>query len=373
MTRGLLAFTAFVTCFGSGASAQWVVQPSLTKERLRGLSVVNSQVVWASGNRGTVLLTTDGGSTWSLKPCEGASGLDFRDVRGVDGRVAYLLSIGAGEKSRIYKTTNGGTSWSLQLTLRDDRGFLDAIAFWDADHGIALGDPIDGRFTILTTDDGGATWKHQTREGMPPALAGEGAFAASGTCLVVEGERNAWFGTGGAQASRVFRSTDRGRTWTTHNTPIPAGNASSGIFSLAFRDPDHGVAVGGDYKQPDRAGQVVACSSDGGRTWKQPEGRGPRGFRSGVVYLPNRMRPTLAAVGPSGADASVDEGRSWFPLSDTGAHAVDASESDSGWAVGENGMIARFKIESVTCDILSLSGTEGSVSVAGARPGLQNR
>ena len=105
-----------------------------------------------------------------------------------------------------------------------------------------------------------------------------------------------------------------------------------------------GVAVGGDYKQPGGNGKVIARSSDGGRTWIQPEGRGPMGFRSAVVYLPDRTRPTLVAVGPSGADASGDDGRNWFPLSDTGAHAVDAAESNSGWAVGENGTILRFKI-----------------------------
>ncbi len=344
MARKLIIIVAFLLCSGSGVSAQWVVQPSPTKERLRGLSVVNSRVAWASGNRGTVLVTTDGGAVWKIKPVPGASALDFRDVHGVSERVAYLLSIGAGEKSRIYKTSDGGTSWNLQVKLQDARGFLDAIAFWDADHGIAMGDPIDGRFTILTTDDGGASWKPSSPEGMPPALDNEGAFAASGTCLVVEGDKNAWFGTGGASVTRVFRSTDRGRTWTVQNTPIPAGNASSGIFSLAFRDADHGVAVGGDYRQPDRAGQVIAITSDGGRSWTRPEGRGPRSFRSGVVYLANRSRPTLAAVGPSGADASVDGGRNWFPLSDSGAHSVDAADSASGWAVGEGGTIGRFQI-----------------------------
>jgi photosystem II stability/assembly factor-like uncharacterized protein len=309
---------------------------------------VNSKVVWASGNHGTVLLTTDGGSSWKASRFSGAEDLDFRDVHGVDERVAYLLSIGAGEKSRIYKTTDGGKSWLLQLTVRDARGFLDAIAFRDADHGIAMGDPISGRFTISTTDDGGVNWKPGSTNETPPALANEGAFAASGTCLVVEGEKNAWFGTGGGQVSRVFRSTDRGRTWTAHATPIAAGNASSGIFSVAFRDPDHGVAVGGDYKQADRAGQVAAWTSDGGRTWKPPEGRGPRGLRSGVVYLPNGSRPTLVAVGPSGADTSVDDGHSWSPLSETGAHAVGTSDPDSGWAVGENGIIVRFQIPSAS-------------------------
>ena len=92
---------------------------------------------------------------------------------------------------------------------------------------------------------------------MPLALKGEGAFAASGTCLIVEGERNAWFGTGGATVARVFRSTDRGLTWTVHETPVAAGSASAGIFSLAFRDALHGVAVGGDFKAPEQATRLV--------------------------------------------------------------------------------------------------------------------
>ena len=346
MTRSPLALGVLLACFRRLPRPSGSSNPSPTKERLRGLSVVSSRVVWASGNHGTVLLTTDGGSAWTSKSFADASTLDFRDVHGVDEWVAYLLSIGAGEKSRIYKTTDGGSSWRLQLTLRDARGFLDAVAFWDANHGLAMGDPIDGRFTILTTDDGGANWKAISPEGMPAALAGEGAFAASGTCLVVEGERNAWFGTGGASVARVFRSTDRGRTWTEHVTPIQSGNASSGIFSLAFRDATHGVAVGGDYKQPERAIHVVACSMDGGRTWTEPAGPGPRGFRSGVIHLADRSRTTLFSVGPSGADASVDDGRSWFPSGEIGAHAVDAAESDSGWAVGEDGIIARFKVTS---------------------------
>ena len=259
-------------------------------------------------------------------------------------KTAYLLSIGLGDKSRIYKTIDGGTTWNLQLSMSDPRAFLDAIAFWDAEHGIAMGDPVDGRFTILTSDDGGMHWTTPTPIEMPPALVGEGAFAASGTCLVVEGEKNAWFGTGRAQVARVFRSTDRGRTWTAHMTPIVAANASSGIFSLAFRDSNNGIAVGGDYKQPERAIQVVARTTDGGRTWNQSAGHGPRGFRSGVVYLPDGKGPILAAAGPTGADASIDDGLNWFPLSDKGSHAVDARDSDSAWAVGENGIIARFHI-----------------------------
>ncbi len=323
--------------------AQWVAQESGTKARLRGVSVVGPEVAWASGAGGTVLMTLDGGKTWKPRPVPDASGLDFRDVVAIDARTAYLLAIGEGEKSRIFKTKDGGTSWTLQLTNRDPKGFLDALAFWDADHGLALGDPVDGRFTIVTTDDGGKTWVKSGIEGMPPALPREGAFAASGTCLITQGHHNAFFATGGANVARVFRSRDRGRTWTASETPIRAGSATSGIFSLAFRDADHGVIVGGSYDRPDLGGRIVATSDDGGTTWKSSEGPNPQGFRSAVAYLdrPNR----LVTVGPSGSDLSNDGGKSWKPLGPLGFHAVNFAGPDAGWAVGEEGRIARFQIQ----------------------------
>src|SRR5918993_404975 len=219
--------------------AGWVSQPSGTTARLRGLSVVDERVAWAGGSGGTVLRTVDRGKTWQRRVVPDAEGLDFRDIEAFDESTAYALAIGAGELSRIYKTTDGGATWALRHVNRDPQGFLDALAFWDAEHGLALGDPVGGRFVILATDDGGESWSRIATEGMPEARPGEGAFAASGTCLVTQGGRNAWFGTGGG---RVFRSTDRGRTWTAQETPIRAGNGTSGVFSLAFRDAEHGVA-----------------------------------------------------------------------------------------------------------------------------------
>ena len=332
------------TLLCNASAAQWIRQQSGTTARLRGLAVVNARVVWASGTKGTYVRTTDGGSTWIAGTVPGAADLDFRDVHAVDERKASLLSIGEGRKSRIYQTTDGGLTWVLRFMNQDPRGFLDAIAFWDADHGIAMGDAVDGRLTILTTDDGGVNWKKGPSEDMPVAKKGEGAFAASGTCLVVEGARNAWFGTGGAAISRVFRSTDRGRSWTVHETPIPAGNPSSGVFSLAFRDQNDGVAVGGDYKNPEQAKRIVARTSDGGRTWTLPNGPGPGGFRSAVAYVPGGSPASLIAAGPTGSDLSTDGGETWGPLGKMGFHAVGfAGSIDAGWGVGEDGMIAKLQ------------------------------
>ena len=341
--RSLLLFFG-MTLVCDVADAQWVRQQSGTTARLRGLAVVNEKVVWASGTQGTYVRTTDGGITWKAGTVPGTTNFDFRDVHAFDASRAFLLSIGEGENSRIYQTIDGGATWALRFTNRDPRGFLDAIAFWDADHGIAMGDAVDGRFTILTTDDSGASWKLSPRAQMPLAQKGEGAFAASGTCLIVQGERNAWFGTGGATVARVFRSTDRGQSWTVHETPIAAGKASAGIFSLAFRDALNGIAVGGDYKAPEQATRLVAKTSDGGLTWTAPAGRAPGGYRSAVSFVPGTTKRLIVAAGPTGSDLSSDGGETWTPLGKMGFHAIGfVGPIDGGWGVGDDGTIARYE------------------------------
>lgn len=322
------------------AEPEWLVQRSGTSARLRGLAVVDAQGAWATGAAGTVLRTTDGGQNWRSLAIPGSDGLDFRDVHAFDDASACVLAIGAGELSRIYRTNDGGQSWQLAHQNRDPRIFLDAIAFWDAEHGLCLGDPVDGRFTMLATDDGGRTWTAIPPDGMPPALEGEGAFAASGTCLTVGGNGLAWFGTGGAKASRILRSTDRGRTWSAVETPIRAGNPSSGIFSVAFADATHGVAVGGDYLKPDETGPALALTADGGQSWTLPETNGLSGFRSAVSVVPGTSGRAWIAVGPTGADRSVDGGRTWRRLGRLGFHALEIRGSAGGWAVGEDGRIA---------------------------------
>jgi photosystem II stability/assembly factor-like uncharacterized protein len=318
--------------------AQWTPQQSGTTARFRGVSAVNPMIAWASGTGGTYARTTDAGATWQSAIVPGAAQLDFRDVQAVDANTAYLLSIGPGEASRIYKTTDGGRDWTLQFTNHNPKAFFDAFAFWDARTGIAMSDPVDGRFILIKTTDGGATWKELPRENSPQALEGDGAFAASGTCIAVQGGQNVWFGTGGAAVARVFRSTDGGNTWKVAQTPITAGNASSGIFSIAFKDAKTGVIVGGGYKKENESGNNVATTSDGGATWTLAKGPRPSGFRSAVVYVPGTRGPMLVAVGPSGSDYSGDNGASWVSIDSTGYHAVTFAGS-TGWGVGEGGRI----------------------------------
>lgn len=299
----------------------------------RGVSAVTSQVAWASGTKGTYAITIDGGANWKTGVVPGAEDLDFRDVQAFDDKLAFLMSAGPGEKSRIYKTTDAGAHWTLQLTNPDPEGFFDAIAFWDEKHGIVMGDPVDRRFAIYTTNDG-KRWRH--RHG-PPSLANEGAFAASGTCLIAMGRYEVWFATG---ASRVFHSSNRGGSWTVAQTPVRHDGKGAGIFSLAFFDLRHGIAVGGDYTKPAENTGNIALTSDGGRTWKAPQSR-PGGYRSAVMFL--RDTKIAVATGTSGSDQSQDGGRTWLPLETKGFNALSFA-GRTGWAVGPNGRILRLDL-----------------------------
>jgi photosystem II stability/assembly factor-like uncharacterized protein len=339
----------FLAAAGLFAAGTWTPQTSGTTARLRGVSAVSESVAWASGANGTVLRTVDGGRTWQTRPVAGAEKLDFRDVDATSERTASVLSTGNGDASRIYKTVDGGATWDLQFTNTDPKGFLDAMAFWNVDRGVVFGDSIDGEFFILLTRDGGRTWSRVPADALPPALAGEGAFAASGTNVAVWGSNHVWIGTGAAPQSRVLRSIDGGRTWTIASTPLASG-PSAGIFSIAFADANNGIVVGGDYKKERDAVDNAAITSDGGKTWTLV--RDLSGFRSVVAPVPG-ARASWLAVGPSGSDISTDGGRTWKPIEGLGFHTFSFAKPTSlprrsggaaaaGWGAGERGAIARF-------------------------------
>jgi photosystem II stability/assembly factor-like uncharacterized protein len=321
-----------------------------TTASFRGLSAVDENVVWVSGTGGTWGRSDDGGVTWQMRVVPGAEELDFRDVDAFDATMAYLMSAGPGEASRIFKTTDGGETWELQHTNTAPDGFFDGMAFWTPERGLVYGDPVDARFVVLGTADGGATWSRVPAGGMPPALEGEAGFAASGSGLAVAPGGHAWFGTGGPEA-RVFRSSDYGQSWTVASTPLRAGAGSSGIFSLAFHDTFHGVAVGGDYTLPEETAGNAARTTDGGLTWTAIEGSPPGGYRSAVAYAPGTDGRTLIAMGTNGSDVSLDGGGAWSRLSHDGFNAVDfvdrppvafGSGPCAAWAAGPEGTLARL-------------------------------
>ncbi|MBI5850433.1 MAG: hypothetical protein HZB39_05255 [Planctomycetes bacterium] len=336
----LLLLGACATTHPDPSHATWTALDSGVEVSLRGLAVVSRDVAWASGADGVVLLTRDGGATFARLPIRGAEGLDLRSIHAFDDQRAVVVA--AGSPARAFRTVDGGASWSLVLS--DDRPaiFLDGIAFCGDRDGWIVGDPIDGRFVVLRSDDGGASWHPIGRE--PHAEPGEAAFAASGTAVACAGGR-VRFATGGAVA-RVVGSDDDGSSWQWARMPMAQATASRGVFSLAFADARLGVAVGGDHLAPDAREGSAAFTVDGGRTWHASE-RPPAGYRSCVAIASGYGPGVRFAVGTNGADASDDGGRTWRRIGDAraalGHHAIAfAPASRIGFAVGPRGRISRI-------------------------------
>ena len=324
---------------------RWTEQSSGMLESLRGVCAVDQRTAWASGTNGTWARTTDGGETWTRGVVPDAGPRDFRDVEAFDGQTALVMAVGS--PGEIWRTDNGGASW--QCTWSDARQdvFLDGMAFWDDRIGLAFGDPVDGSFQVLRTTDGGHTWTPVPPAALPAPKEGEAGFAASGSSLAVGSSGRAWIATGGSVA-RVLVTRDFGVSWSASETPLVAGRAGSGGFSLAVLPEGRLALVGGDHERPEDAVVAAAWSEDHGRTWRASADSEPT-YRSAVVALPEPHLGTLLAVSPSGASLSPDGGRSWSPFPGPAAHALDLARAVDGhvvgWAVGAGGRIARLDVE----------------------------
>jgi len=325
-------------------SPSWDVQYQDSTTGFWAVSIVDPATVWVSGTLGRVARTTDGGESWTLMEVPGAEGLQFRDVHAFSASEAFVLSIGTGPDSRIYRTSDGGGTWELSFQNEDPNGFFDCLSFWDRDRGLAFSDSFDGEFTLIRTDDGGASWHRLDPASIPDARPGEGAFAASGTCLVTRPGGLAWFGTGASGVdTRVIRTADFGESWEDAPTPILSTDGASGVFSLSFLTDDMGMAVGGKYNQPDSLYDDAAVTLDGGRSWSLVARTTLGGAASGVSYVPGAPTPTLVAVSASGGSAfSVDNGESWTVFDTTSYQAVAFAAPGVGWAVGR-GRISRVR------------------------------
>lgn len=363
LNRFLITSLIFVFVTFTFAQEHKIHQPTLTPQNsgttqlLISVSPVNSRVVWASGTGGTYAVTTNGGETWKSAVVPGAENLQFRDVQGVSDKVAYLLSIGDNTTDfRIYKTTNGGASWTIEFTNQTENAFYDCFAFWTPRRGIAHSDSVNGVFPELRTLNG-ATW-NSIANNMPPALAGEASFAASGTCATTQGGENAWVATGGSDVARILATRDGGDTWNAFDTPL-VSSPSAGAISVAFRNPWNGIVGGGDLASNTSAD--AATTDDGGRTWtltnKPPvqgsifclgyvRGAGQNGVEDGddsfdrTVVITAETAPNFTS-GP--AAWTPDEGRTWYALPQaSGFWGCGFATPKAGWLVGNNGAIMKI-------------------------------
>jgi photosystem II stability/assembly factor-like uncharacterized protein len=362
MWKRFLILLLIATCATLGlAQEKHLHQPKLTPQQsgtnqlLIAVSPVDARVVWAAGTKGTYVVTTDGGKTWSAGMVPGAEELQFRDVYGVSDQVAYLMSIGNHTgQFRIYKTVDGGMTWNIEFENKLKNAFYDCFAFWSPDRGITHSDSVNGVFPDIRTSDG-LTWQ-SIAANMPPALPGEASFAASGTCITTEGEDNAWIVTGGqtTTGARVLATRDGGNTWNAYTTPLES-SASAGAISVGFRDAWHGMVGGGDLST--NTSMATATSDDGGQTWTLTNTPPTPGSIFCLAYVRGNQKHgdpayertvvVTAETEPdfdSGSAAwTPDEGQTWFALPNvSGYWAVGFADPKHGWFVGNNGQILKI-------------------------------
>jgi hypothetical protein len=196
----LLLLGCILSIFSSAQSVQ--VLSAGTKSSFRGLSVVDDQTLWVSGSAGTVGRSIDGGQSWQWLTVKGYEKTDFRDIEAFDAQTAIIMGIAS--PAYILKTTDAGLSWTKVYENRDTSMFLDAMDFVDAQHGIVIGDPLQGRVFMAQTADGGNSWQEVPLNERPAVATGEAFFASSGTNVRLYGPTQYALASGGKTGQPVF-------------------------------------------------------------------------------------------------------------------------------------------------------------------------
>jgi hypothetical protein len=249
---------------------------------------------------------------------------NFRSVA-FQGNSLYALTIES--PAKLYK--NG----KIVYQENHPNIFYDAMAFWNDQEGIAIGDPTEGCMSILITRNGGETWTKISCDSIPKSKEKEAAFAASNSNISIV-ENKVWVATGGVY-SRIFYSPNKGKTWEVFDTPIIQGTETTGIYSIDFYDTLIGFGIGGDYKNPENHSANKIKTTDGGRSWKLVAENKTPGYRSCIRFVPNRKGKEMVAIGFNGIDYSNDGGTNWSHLSNESYYTLRFVNDSTAYAAGK--------------------------------------
>jgi photosystem II stability/assembly factor-like uncharacterized protein len=319
--------------FASVSKAQQIILLQQGKPtNIRGLYVVNDNTAWISGSKGYVAITTNAGKTWTWQQIKGYETADFRGIKAFSDKEAIIMS--SGTPALVLKTIDGGLNWKLEYKNTDTSCFMDAISFIDPKHGFILGDPVNNKFFMLETIDGGETWGNYTQN--PVALPNEAAFAASNTCFRIT-SKNKYIATGGLFAEVDISNQNGG--WAHHQIPIFKGKLSKGAFSIAINN-NHLVVVGGDYQHDTNSDSTACYSTDGGYIWHLAEVP-TAGYQSCVEFI---NASTFLSTGTSGSNITTDNGRTWRKINNVSFNVCGSSMHKKLILIaGNNGKIAIYK------------------------------
>ncbi len=282
---------------------------------MRGLSVVDNNIIWVSGSNGTVGKSTNGGKTWKWMTVKGCEKTDFRDIEAFDKKTAVIMAVD--EPAYILRTDDGGDTWKTVFENKTKGMFLDAMEFWNDQSGIAIGDPVNNRFYIVRTFDGGKTWRDIPENNKPIADKGEACFASSGTNIRKLNKSEAVFVSGGFSSHFFIRNRRI-------DLPVIQGKESTGANSVAVKNSKTMIVVGGDFLKKDDNDKNCAITKDGGNTWFAPK-IFPSGYRSCVEYLNKNKWITC---GLNGADITEDDGTTWKNFSKESFHVCRKAKKE---------------------------------------------
>ncbi len=323
-----------------------------TNLSFRGLSVVDNKVIWASGTKGMVVKSIDGGTTFQAMKVNDCSTCDFRDIEAFDEKTAVIIS--SGEIAKAYKTMDGGTTWKMVLHDTTKNSFLDGVDFFsDGQTGFIYGDPTGkikkglSFFALYKTIDGGNTWK---KEKVKQTLkAGEASFASSGTGICVLGSRHFAIVSGGKASHIYILDKELKRTYKL-SPPILQGKESTGINSIVISPNQKSImVVGGDFSDKLNATdncfysqQHFLLKSKTPLPFIAPTNK-LSGYKSCVTFLNDNI---VFATGTSGTDVSMDGGASWQKVNDVSYHVCKLSKKEKLMVfAGSRGRIGMLRLE----------------------------
>ena len=337
MKKPILFFVFFLS--GAGVSFGQTIKV-LTQGQptsIRGLSVPNDSTVWASGSKGYVAKSVDGGQSFSWLLVSGYEERDFRDIEAVDSSTAIIMAVA--EPAIILKTTDGGKSWNKVFEDSTKGMFLDAMYF-KGNQGVVVGDPIDGKVFLAQTSDLGNTWTI-LKEGNECSKLNEGEafFASSGSNIIqysgMQDRRKRIFVSGG-KISRLFLDE------TCHILPLQQGQSSTGSNALDMSTSHRkGIVVGGDFSRDKISDSTAVLFSLKKRINFSIPKIPLHGYRSSVAYISNKK---IIACGTSGVDLSTNGGKTWKLINEGSFHVVKKSRAGTAvFFAGAKGRIGKLE------------------------------
>lgn len=345
-----LTKTSYITVNQAGvvSCVSWDVQATGFTALSRGIndvSIVNENIAWASaydgsGANATVrdyTRTINGGQTWipgTVNAAGVTSDYGLANLCAINGDTAWAAiypnttSIAA---QGVYRTNNGGTTWVKQSTAAFNlsTSFINVVHFFNANDGVALGDPESGYHEIYTTSNGGTTWTRVPQANLPAPLAAD-EYGTIGYYHVLG--NTVWYTT---TKGRIYKSINKGLNWTVTTTPLAA---NCFIVDLAFKDQNNGIMICNSLS-PVQNG-ILYSTSNGGSTWTLLSNNLTAiTNKNSIAYVPgttNTYYVSGAATGSAGSAYTEDGGATWAVLDNIQHNCVRFYNQNTGYSGGFN-------------------------------------